>query len=32
MPKEAIGRGGADVVLPSSRIAWELNRVVKKGW
>ncbi|MGE4497113.1 MAG: chemotaxis response regulator protein-glutamate methylesterase [Deferribacterales bacterium] len=32
MPKEAIERGGADVVLPSSRIAWELNRVVKKGW
>ncbi|QAR33763.1 chemotaxis response regulator protein-glutamate methylesterase [Geovibrio thiophilus] len=32
MPKEAIDRGGADVVLPSGRIAWELNRVVKKGW
>lgn len=32
MPKEAIDRGGADVVLSSGKIAWELNRVVKKGW
>jgi two-component system chemotaxis response regulator CheB len=32
MPKEAIDRGGADVVLPSTRIASEITRVVKKGW
>jgi two-component system chemotaxis response regulator CheB len=32
MPKEAVERGGADVILPSNRIAAEISRVVKKGW
>jgi len=32
MPKEAIARGGADVVIPSTKIAGELSRIVKRGW
>lgn len=32
MPNEAIERGGADVVLPSSKIAAEITRAVRKGW
>lgn len=32
MPKEAIERGGADIVLPSYKIAAEISRKVDKGW
>lgn len=32
MPREAIDRGGADVVLHSRKIAVEINRLVKRGW
>ncbi|WP_022849672.1 protein-glutamate methylesterase/protein-glutamine glutaminase [Limisalsivibrio acetivorans] len=32
MPKEAIDRGGADIVLPSYKIADEITKRIRYGW
>jgi two-component system chemotaxis response regulator CheB len=32
MPKEAVERGCADMVLPSYKIAGEISRKIKRGW